>query len=55
MDLDALLEQAEQHHRSAAEAEAYARGYRDALRALRDAVLASQRRAQEPAPSEAED
>jgi hypothetical protein len=49
MDIDPLIIEAEARERQAAEQAAYARGYADALRALRAALVAAQ---QPTAPSD---
>lgn len=46
MDIDPLIIEAEARERMAAEQAAYARGYADALRALRAAILAAQQAAE---------
>ncbi len=51
MDIDPLIIEAEARERMANEQAAYARGYADALRALRDALLTAQQR--QAAPVEA--
>lgn len=52
MDIDPLIAQAEARERQANEQAAYARGYADALRALRDALLAARQVPPVEAPAE---
>lgn len=46
MDIDPIIAQAEARERQANEQAAYARGYADALRALRDAIVAARQPAE---------